>query len=150
MEAIGVGANVLAFVVLGLKSAQVVYEACSAIKDGPEILQQLERDVRQMHSILTWVRQSQTAANDAPLLDHLRQSVGELQELETAVQKLRLSPRDRLTGRAWKRFRVVLSEKDLARFSNRVSQKAALLNARIAALTRFDPREVEAWPPFVC
>jgi hypothetical protein len=142
MEAIGVGANVLAFVILGLKSAQVVYETCSAIKDGPEILQQLERDVRQMHSILTWVSQSQTAAKDPPLLDHARQSVRELQDLETAVQKLRLSPSDRFTGRAWKRFRVVLSEKDLARFSSRVSQKTGLLNARIAALTRFDPHGV--------
>ncbi|KAH6891485.1 hypothetical protein B0T10DRAFT_605747 [Thelonectria olida] len=144
MEAIGAGANVLAFVVLALKSAKVVYETCSAIKDGPEILQQLERDVRQMHSILTWVRQSQTAANDPPLLDHVRQSVQDLQELETAVRKLRLSPSDRLTGRAWKRLRVVLSEKDLARFSIRVGQRAGLLNARIAALTSDVALEIKA------
>jgi hypothetical protein len=38
MEAVGAGANVLAFIIIGLKSAQVVYETYSSIKDSPKTL----------------------------------------------------------------------------------------------------------------
>lgn len=41
MEAIGVGANVLAFILLGLKSAKFIHETLSAVKDGPEIVQRV-------------------------------------------------------------------------------------------------------------
>ncbi|KAI5458952.1 hypothetical protein BGZ63DRAFT_426265 [Mariannaea sp. PMI_226] len=144
MEAIGAGANVLAFVVLGLKSAKVVYETFSAIKDGPEIVQQLAKDCRQLHSLLTWVRQSQVAASDPALLQQAQQGAQELQELANSIQNLRLSPADRFSGQCWKRLKVLVKEKDLIRIDNRLLQIALLLSTRISVLSSDLTFEVKA------
>jgi hypothetical protein len=48
MEAIGPGANVLAFVVLALKMGKTAYETFSAIKDGPDVVQKLANNMSQL------------------------------------------------------------------------------------------------------
>ncbi|KAM5359081.1 hypothetical protein ACJZ2D_014761 [Fusarium nematophilum] len=135
MEAVGAGANVLAFVVLGLKSVQVVYETLSAIRDGPEIVQQLAKDVQQLHSILTWVTKSRAAARDLALLLQAQQYTQELEDFANSIQNLRLSQDDRLSGRCWKRLKAFTKERDLVRLSTQVNQHASLLNTRITALS---------------
>lgn len=137
MEAIGVGANVLAFILLGLKSAKLIHETLSAVKDGPEIVQQVARDILQLHWILERVHQSRAAANDESLLFHAQQCVDDLGSLAEIVQRLQPVTNERLTGRFWKRFKTILSEKDLARISTQVAQKASLLDFRINLLSRF-------------
>ncbi|KAH8688464.1 hypothetical protein BGZ61DRAFT_453250 [Ilyonectria robusta] len=135
MEAIGVGANVLAFVLLGLKSAKFIHETLSAVKDGPEIVQRVARDILQLHWILERVHQSRAAADDESLLFHAQQCVDDLGSLAEIVQRLQLATNERLTGRFWKRIKTVLSEKDLARISTQVTQKASLLDFRINLLS---------------
>lgn len=137
MEAIGVGANVLAFVLLGLKSAKFIHETLSAVKDGPEIVQRVARDILQLHWILERVHQSRAAADDESLLFHAQQCVDDLGSLAEIVQRLQLATNERLTGRFWKRIKTVLNEKDLARISTQVTQKASLLDFRINLLSRF-------------
>ncbi|KAH7141684.1 ankyrin repeat-containing domain protein [Dactylonectria macrodidyma] len=143
-EAIGAGANVLAFILLGLKSVQCASETFSIIKDGPEIVQQLATDVRQLQSILTWVLQSQAAANDQALLLQAQQCIQEIQSLAASLQTLRLSPNDKFTGKCWKRLKAIMKENDLDRVSRQVNQHASLLNARIAALSRYDHLAVQS------
>ncbi|KAH6989001.1 hypothetical protein BKA56DRAFT_652463 [Ilyonectria sp. MPI-CAGE-AT-0026] len=135
MEAIGVGANVLAFVLLGLKSAKFIHETLSAVKDGPEIVQQVARDILQLHWILERVHQSRAAANDESLLFHAQQCVDNLGSLAQIVQRLQPATNERLTGRFWKRLKTVLSENDLARISTQATQKASLLDFRINLLS---------------
>ncbi|KAH7137398.1 hypothetical protein B0J13DRAFT_609452 [Dactylonectria estremocensis] len=135
MEAIGAGANVLAFVILGLKSAKFVHETLSAMHDGPQIVQQVAQDILQLHWILERLSNSRAAASDTPLVSHAQRCVQDLRVLAETVQKLQPTLSEKATGRLWKRFRTVLSEKDLARISSQVTQNATFLNFRINLLS---------------
>ncbi|KAF5009064.1 hypothetical protein FDECE_4687 [Fusarium decemcellulare] len=136
MEAVGVGANVLAFVVLGLKCAKEVHNTLSAIKDGPSIVRQLADELLQLHWILEQLHQSRAAASDSALEGQVRQCYEDLCLLAKPMEKLQVTPQDRITGRFWKRLKAVASEDDLRRFYSRVTQKAAMLSLRLNVLSR--------------
>ncbi|KAF4466542.1 hypothetical protein FALBO_6589 [Fusarium albosuccineum] len=135
MEAVGVGANVLAFVVLGLKCAKEVHNTLSAIKDGPSIVRQLAGELLQLHWILEQLHQSRAATTDSALEGQVRQCYEDLCLLAKPIEKLQVAPQDRITGRFWKRLKVVVSEDDLRRFNNRITQKAAMLSLRLNVLS---------------
>ncbi|KAH7133759.1 hypothetical protein EDB81DRAFT_805083 [Dactylonectria macrodidyma] len=144
MEAIGAGANVLAFVVLGLKSARFVHDTLSAVHDGPQIVKQVARDILQLHYILERLSNSRAAANDAPLVSHAQQCVRDLGVLADTLQKLQPTRNEKTTGRLWKRFKTVLNEKQLAGISSQVIQHTTFLNVRIDILSSdaiFDIRD---------
>ncbi|KAJ3471643.1 hypothetical protein MRS44_001742 [Fusarium solani] len=98
MEAIGGGANVLAFVVLGIKSAKLTHDTLSAISDGPARVRNLAAGFLQLHWILEQLLQCRAAATDTALHGQARQCC--------------LS-RERATGRFWKRLKAAISESDL-------------------------------------
>ncbi|KAI5468103.1 ankyrin repeat-containing domain protein [Mariannaea sp. PMI_226] len=148
-EAVGAGANVLAFVLLGLKSAKFVYETFSIVKDGPDIVQKLATDVCRLHSILTSLHQSQAAAADQYLLQQAQQCTQELQDLAAHLQTLRLLPGDRFTGNCWKRLKVLLKEKELVRIASQINQHASLLSLRMNTLSSEATFEIKAGLPQV-
>lgn len=139
MEAIGVGANVLAFVLLGIKSAKLAHDTLSTVKDAPKVVQDLTANVLQLQRILEKLKEPCTAAS-ADALDGLegqvRQCDEDLRELAQLIQKFQASPRDKFAKKFWKRLKVAVSEKDLERFNRQVEQKANLLNVRLSTLSR--------------
>ncbi|KAL2675486.1 hypothetical protein Neosp_011672 [[Neocosmospora] mangrovei] len=146
MDPLSVGANVLAFVVLGIKSAKVAHDILSAIKDGPKVVRDLTGNVLQLQGILEKLKEPCTAAS-ADALDGLegqvRQCNEDLQELAQLIQKFQVSTRDKFAKKLWKRLKVVVSEKDLERFNRQVEQKANLLNVRLSTLSRNEIHEMK-------
>ncbi|CAJ2504425.1 Uu.00g118190.m01.CDS01 [Anthostomella pinea] len=146
MEAIGAGANVAAFVVIGLQLAKNVYKTLSTIKDGPAIVQRVANDVNQLHWILEQLRHSQAAVHDASLAGHIGLCVQELSSVADTVQKLQFSSNELTTGNMWKRFKSFLDEKSLDMISAQVTRHAASLSLRLNIISRLVyPQYRYAW-----
>ncbi|KAM5355218.1 hypothetical protein ACJ41O_001864 [Fusarium nematophilum] len=119
MEAVGAGANVLAFVVLGIKCAKLIHDTLSAVKDGPAIVQLLANDILQLQGILDAILRC---------ADYLRLRA-------EAVEKLQIATKDKGTGRFWKRLKGVVSENELHRIRSEVTEMVAVLNLRLTGLS---------------
>ena len=137
MEALGAGANILAFVVVGLECAKGIYSTLSAVKDGPQIVQRVANNVLQLHWILEQLQQSRAAVQDTALYGQVRLCVEGLSSLSKVLNNLQALPNERITGRFWKRLKIVLSEKNLDTLRVQIEQQAALLSLRLNILSRF-------------
>ncbi|KAM6537768.1 hypothetical protein FALCPG4_003673 [Fusarium falciforme] len=135
MEAIGVGANVLAFVVLGIKSAKLAHDTLSAISDGPARVRNMAADFLQLHWILEQLLQCRAAATDTALHGQARQCCETLSKLATTIERLQVSPRERATGRFWKRLKAAISESDLEKLGPWVAQQTSMLSLRLNVLS---------------
>ncbi|KAJ4329222.1 hypothetical protein N0V84_000348 [Fusarium piperis] len=135
MEAIGVGANVLAFVVLGIKSAKLAHDTFSAIKDGPALVQNLAANFLQLHWILEHLLQCRAAAADTALHGQARQCCEDLDKLAKTIERLQVPPKEKAAGRFWKRLKTAISESDLKRLDKWVAGQASLLNLRLVVLS---------------
>lgn len=136
MEAIGVGANVLAFVVLGIKSAKLAHDTLSAISDGPARVRNLAADFLQLHWILEQLLQCRVAATDTALHGQARQCCETLSKLAKTIERLQVSPGERATGRFWKRLKAAISESDLEKLGPWVAQQTSMLSLRLNVLSR--------------
>ncbi|OTA60082.1 ankyrin [Hypoxylon sp. EC38] len=135
MEAIGAGANVLAFVLLTLKSAKTAYETLSAIKDGPQIVKQVAGNINQLCWILENLKASRAAAEDISLVSHLKVCHEELRVAASWIEKLQISPTERQSGRLWRRLKSFFSEKDLERFNIQLIGHVTTLNLRLQGIS---------------
>lgn len=131
MEAIGAGANVLAFVLLGLQLSRNIYQTLLAVKDGPTVVQQTANAVIQLHWILEQLRQSQAATRDVSLAGHMEMCVWELSSVAAGIEKLQFTASERKAGRLWKRFKSFLNEKSLDTIRGIIVQHAATLSLRL-------------------
>ncbi|KAI0478683.1 hypothetical protein GGR56DRAFT_334682 [Xylariaceae sp. FL0804] len=131
MEAIGAGANVAAFVVIGLQSAKICYNTLSAIKDGPVIVQQVANDVLQLDWILRDQSTARAAAQDTPLVGYIRICREQLDEMAAAIGKFQTTPDERKAGKLWKRFKSFLGEKRLEIIGANISRQVGFLGLRI-------------------
>lgn len=136
MEAIGVGANVLAFVVLGIKSAKLAHDTLSAISDGPARVRNLAASFLQLHWILEQLLQCRAAATDTALHGQARQCCETLGKLAMTIERLQVSPGERATGRFWKRLKAAISESDLEKLGLWVAQQTSMLSLRLNVLSR--------------
>lgn len=136
MEPIGVGANVLAFVVLGIKSAKLAHDTLSAIKDGPALVQSMAANFLQLHWILEQLLQCRAAATDLALHGQARQCCEDLEKLAKTIERLQVPPREKATGKFWKRLKAAISENDLKRLDAWATQQASMLNLRLNVLSR--------------
>ncbi|KAI1454940.1 hypothetical protein F4805DRAFT_438037 [Annulohypoxylon moriforme] len=130
MEAVGVGANVLAFVLLALKSAKTSYETISAIKDGPEIVRQVAANINQFYWILYGLRNSPAAIDDS-LMGHLKTCCEQLNSAASFIEKLQISPSERRAGRFWRRLKAFLGEKDLDQLNVQLTMNIGILNLKL-------------------
>ncbi|RSL71618.1 hypothetical protein CEP51_012027 [Fusarium floridanum] len=135
MEAIGVGANILAFVVLGIKSAKLAHDTLSAIKDGPTLVQSVAANFLQLHWILEQLLQCRAAASDPALHGQARHCYEELDKLAKTIERLQVPPREKATGKFWKRLKAAISENDLKRLDAWAAQQASMLSLRLNVLS---------------
>ncbi|KAK7909080.1 hypothetical protein PG985_014958 [Apiospora marii] len=130
-EALGLGANVVSFVVVAAQLAKKTYETFSAIKDGPEIVRRVASQINQVYWILEGLRNNKAALDDPALAGHLQVCFNEMSSAAVLVEKLQLSPAERRGGRLWKRLRTFLGEKDLERLNQQLIGVASSLNLRM-------------------
>ncbi|KAI1500270.1 hypothetical protein F5X99DRAFT_387019 [Biscogniauxia marginata] len=135
MEAIGASANVLAFVLLGLKCAKTIHNTLSIVKDGPPTVQRLANTILHLHWTLEQIKQSRAAADDVSLRGQIQNCVQHLSSLAAVIEKLQIYPNERTTGRIWRRLRLVMDEKTLNMIDGQVTQQAAMLSLRLNVLS---------------
>ncbi|KAI1213181.1 ankyrin [Annulohypoxylon truncatum] len=135
MEAIGVGANVLAFVVLALKAAKTTYETLSAVKDGPEIVRHVAANVNQLYWILDGLQRSRVAIDDNSLAGHLQESCKKLNLAASFIEKLQIPPGERHAGKIWKRLKTFFSEKELERLNDELAYLVGILHLRLQGIS---------------
>ncbi|RFN48319.1 hypothetical protein FIE12Z_7368 [Fusarium flagelliforme] len=75
MEAIGAGASTLAFVLLALKSAKIINESLSSIKDAPRTVIELLEDIKFLQSVLERLSQCTLQHASISTVDSLTQTL---------------------------------------------------------------------------
>ncbi|KAK8091681.1 hypothetical protein PG997_002042 [Apiospora hydei] len=87
-EALSLGANVIAFVVVAAQLAKKTYETFSAITDGPEIVKRVASRVNQIHWILEGLKDNKTALEDSALAGHLQLCFDEIRKSSCADREI--------------------------------------------------------------
>ncbi|KAJ3580067.1 hypothetical protein NPX13_g492 [Xylaria arbuscula] len=120
MEALGVGANAVAFIVLAAQLSKTVYTSFHSIKDGPENVRNTASDILRLHGALETLKNC-PLANDRSLSEQIKTCFLDLSHLAETIQKLQYTSDERRTGRLWKRFRSFIDEKKLDEIRSRVN-----------------------------
>ncbi|KAI0857819.1 ankyrin repeat-containing domain protein [Xylaria cubensis] len=134
MEAIGLGANVVAFVVLAAQLSKKLYITLSAIKDGPNNVRRVSNHLRQLHEVLEQIRHSPLACHDTELTSHVELCVSDLESLFSSVQRLQPTEDESKTDRMWKRFKSFLDESKLDCIREQIVTHVSTLNFRLSIL----------------
>lgn len=134
MEAIGGGASVLAFVLLGLKSAKIIYELLNPGDDGKTIA----RDVRGLQSTLERLARCRVLAErpDEALEAKIVACANDMESFAKKLSKLAILDNDGRLRIQWKKVKTFLSEKDMAKMRAIVVGHTAGLNLHLQALER--------------
>lgn len=138
MEAIGAGASTLAFVLLALKSAKIINESLSSIKDAPRIVSELSKDIESLQSILG--RISDSSLQHAPtstiesLNDILQACTTELSSIERRLAKFSTSFGSSRSSRMYKGVLAYVKKEDLESARSRIRDKSTQINLYLSLL----------------
>ncbi|KNB08957.1 hypothetical protein FOXG_09640 [Fusarium oxysporum f. sp. lycopersici 4287] len=138
MEAIGVGASTLAFVLLALKSAKIVNESLSSIKDAPRIVSELLKDIESLQSVLgrisgSLLRHAPTSTIES-LNDILQACTTELSSIECRLAKFSTSSGSSRSSRMYKGVLAYVKKEDLENARGRIRDKSTQINLYLSLL----------------
>lgn len=141
MEAIGAGAAVLPFVLLCLQSAKVAYTTISSIKDAPKQVKQLQREAGDLVSALERLSKCRVlgvAGNrDDVLVAKIKACQADIDTYSTRLGRLAPGATDHCVETTWKRLKVVVNEKDLAKMSAAMVAHTTALSLHLNAIQRY-------------
>ncbi|QGI80866.1 hypothetical protein CEK25_007595 [Fusarium fujikuroi] len=124
MEAVGASASILTFITVAFSVTQSIHSGLSAIKDGPEVIRSLTREIAQLESVLQRLKQIPFASiNDidkSQLKASAKRCKGDLAELDHRLKSLDVSTSDGRRGRLWRKLKLCFSEKELDHIRNAV------------------------------
>ncbi|KAH6886950.1 hypothetical protein B0T10DRAFT_490532 [Thelonectria olida] len=138
MEAIGAGASTLAFVLLALKSAKVIHESLSSIKDAPRSLRELTQDIQLLQSVLG--RLTHCSLNHAPsstvvsLQGMLKTCTTELSSIEARLSQFSTKANGSRSSRILRGALAYVKEKDLEDARSRIRDKTTQANLYLGLL----------------
>lgn len=138
MDAVSGGASVLTFVGLAVQSAKTLYEFLSALKDGPQTVEQAVHSLQRFQSTLQQLAGCR-ALREIPIgaaHDDIKSCSDDMQGFANKLAGLRISQDERRTGRYWKKCKMALNEKSLARMNVVLAAHASALTLRLSALQR--------------
>lgn len=133
-------ASVLTFIAVALQSTKSIYEAVSAIKSGPQQVESLASAVRTLQSVLTQLSNCPAVKSADPetdlkvILSLIESCKCDVLRYEGELRKVRISPDDKKTGRAWKKFKTILQEKDFQRMWDGVNHHISALGFQLNIL----------------
>jgi len=138
MEAIGVGASVLAFLTLGLSSTKVVYELISSIKDGGMHVKQIKGEIQGLQLTLERLSRCRHIAElrDEALAARIKACDDDMKVYATKLRELAVSGTESRLGKQWKKVKIALSDKDLTRMSAVVVGHTTALSLYLNATER--------------
>ncbi|KXX74907.1 hypothetical protein MMYC01_208951 [Madurella mycetomatis] len=132
-------ASVLAFVLLGLKSAKVAYKILSSFEDAPGNVKSTTADVERL--LLTLERLSTCAALEerggAALRASLDACRNDLESFANTLTSLTHQAQSSRRDKYWKRFMAIWGEKDLLNMSAKVASHTRNLNLYLNILLRY-------------
>ncbi|KAL2679303.1 hypothetical protein Neosp_010075 [[Neocosmospora] mangrovei] len=138
MEAIGTGASTLAFVLLALKSAKIIHESLSAIKDAPRIVRELAQDIQLLQSVLgrlTHCPLSHVSSSTiASVQDMLQACTADLSGIENRLEKFRKKPESSRSTRVYKGILGYVKKEELEEARSRVRDKTTQANLYLGLL----------------
>lgn len=138
MEAIGAGASTLAFILLALKSAKVINESLSSIKDGPKTVNELLEDIKFLQSVLERLSQCTLQHAHFNTVDSLTQTLqGCTTELSSIEGRLAKFLRDTVSSqsrRVYKRVLAYIKKEELENARHRVRDKSTQINLYLGLL----------------
>lgn len=115
MEALGAGAVVLPFAILGLQSIKVLCDVLSSAKEGREQVSQAQRHVQSLLSTLE--RLSRRRVIDEALAAKINACADDIEQYAKKLKSLAVDDADPRLERQWKRIKILFNEKDLAKMS---------------------------------
>lgn len=142
MDPLSTGASALAFITLAVQSAKIIFSVLSAIKDSPKHIRNVGRDVEQLGLVLSRLSKCQslitnhnpndpTARTIAVLLQRCSEDVS---LYARRLVKWEVSPTERQTGKLWKKFLALISEKDLEAMRVAIHSHVSLLSLHLSLL----------------
>jgi hypothetical protein len=138
MEAIGAGASTLAFILLALKSAKIINESLSSIKDAPRTVIELLEDVTFLQSVLERLSQCTLQHASISTVDSLTQTLqGCTTELSRIEGRLTMFLQDTVSSRSRRVYKGVLAyikREDLENARHRVRDKSTQINLYLGLL----------------
>jgi hypothetical protein len=147
MEAVAVGASVLAFVTLSLKSAKAVQEVLSSAKEGQRHVGQVERDVQSLQLTLERLSRCRLIGErrDEALAAKIKACSDDMEIFAKRLESLAIGDAEPRLGRQWKRIKAFLNEKDLAKMGAVVVGHTVALNLHLNILERHAPIQPEPY-----
>jgi len=139
MEPVSSGASVLAFVLMGIKSARLLHQALQAIRDGPRHVSQVATDVLRLQSVLKQLSRCHAASHDDDMVlkSQIRSCVGDLDDFARIVLALQVAPADKPHVVLWKSIKASLGENDLEKMRVVVANHISALSIRLNILQRY-------------
>ncbi|KAI5460100.1 hypothetical protein BGZ63DRAFT_389506 [Mariannaea sp. PMI_226] len=124
------GASIIAVVTIGVQSAKLIFKVLSAIKDGPEVVTRVARDVQKLGAILNVLGSSRSVnqARCSELRQHLQECASDLTKHELKLGKLVIPENERHLGKLWKRVKVVISERYLSTIHTSITSHTTQLS----------------------
>lgn len=138
MEAIGTGASTLAFVLLALKSAKVIHESLTVIKDAPRIVRELAQDIQLLQSVLG--RLTHCPLSHAPcstirsFQDMLKVCTAELSGIEGRLEQFKKKPDSSRSSRVYRGILGYVKKEELEEARSRVRDKTTQANLYLGLL----------------
>ncbi|KAF2457747.1 hypothetical protein BDY21DRAFT_363377 [Lineolata rhizophorae] len=111
-----VGASVLAFITVGLRSTGAIYRVVSGIKDGPEETGLDKKDMDE-------------------LLKALGNCNSEVEKIAAKLEKLQETPSDSRMRRTWKQVRTFFQKDDFESMRQTIQWHVSCLHARFSFIT---------------
>ncbi|KAK0753240.1 hypothetical protein B0T18DRAFT_423837 [Schizothecium vesticola] len=133
-EAIGVGASALAFVLLGLKSVQVAYQALSSIKDGQKHVNQIISSVLGLQYTLERLSRCRLVVEhrDEGLLKATKACADDMKLFADQLEKFDKAHYG--VARQWNKVKAFLKEEDLERMNAAVVGHTTALSLHLEIL----------------
>ena len=134
------GASVLTFIAVALQSTKTIYETVSNIKNGPQQVESLASAVQTLQSVLTQLSNCRAVKSTDPetdlkvILSLIESCKEDVSRYERELRKVRVSPDDKKTGKAWKKFKTILQEKDFQRMWLGVTHHVSALGVQLNVL----------------
>ncbi|KAI8948087.1 hypothetical protein F4801DRAFT_558205 [Xylaria longipes] len=133
MNAIGLGADMVAFIVLASQLSKVLYTTFSSIKDGPSNARRVSSHLLQLHEVLEQLRHYPLARHDTELTRHVESCIADLESLFNSAQKFQSAEVGRKTDRMWKRLKSFLGESKIECINEQIVAHINILNFRLVS-----------------
>ena len=140
-------AAVIAVITVSLQSTKFVYQTVKEIRNGPSVIAELASRTRRLEALLQQlldlIRHGQhsipTQNQDVwKLLENeISQCSGYLNEAAEKLKQLDSSLPSHRMGKAWRRIKGSLKDKDLERMSEQIQNYVAMLNIQLHVINRY-------------